>query len=115
MAINGIFRDEIELKQLDKFFAMEMGRQIHRYIKARGSMSMLEKIEQRVETLSIPERERAMAKYIDLNRKVIANLDWRMLIARSMANYCDSYNYFVKMVADEETMNFYVKRMMENM
>ena len=113
MAINGIFRDEIELKQLDKFFAMEMGRQIHRYIKARGSMSMLEKIEQRVETLSIPERERAMAKYIDLNRKVIANLDWRMLIARSMANYCDSYNYFVKMVADEETMNFYVKRMME--
>ena len=113
MAINGIFRDEIELKQLDKFFAMEMGRQIHRYMKARGSMSMLEKIEQRVETLSIPERERAMAKYIDLNRKVIANLDWRMLIARSMANYCDSYNYFVKMVADEETMNFYVKRMME--
>lgn len=113
MAIDGIFRDEIELKQLDKFFAMEMGRQIHRYIKARGSMSMLEKIEQRVETLSIPERERAMAKYINLNRKVIANLDWRMLIARSMANYCDSYNYFVKMVADEETMNFYVKRMKE--
>lgn len=111
MAIDGIFRDEIELKQLDKFFAGEMGRQIHRYIKARGSLSMLEKVERRIATLSIPEREHVMAKYIDLNRKVIADLDWRMLIARSMANFCDSYNYFVKMVADEETMNFYVDRM----
>ena len=81
MAIDGIFRDEIELKQVDKFFAGEMGRQIHRYIKARGSMSMLEKVERQVEALPIPERERVMAKYIDLNRKVIANLDWRMLIA----------------------------------
>ena len=111
MAIDGIFRDEIELKQVDKFFAGEMGRQIHRYIKARGSMSMLEKVERQVEALPIPERERVMAKYIDLNRKVIANLDWRMLIARSMANFCDSYNYFIKMVADEETMNFYENRM----
>lgn len=111
MAFEGIFRDDIEIKQVDKFFAGEMGRQIHRYIKARGSMSMLEKVEKQIETLSIPERERAMAKYIDLNRKVIANLDWRMLIARSMANFCDSYSYFVKMVSDEDTMAFYEKRM----
>lgn len=113
MAIDGIFRDEIELRQLDKFFAGEMGRQIHRYIKARGSLSMLEKVVKRIETLSIPEREHVMAKYIDLNRKVIADLDWRMLIARSMANFCDSYNYFVNMVADEQTMDFYVNRMKE--
>lgn len=58
MAIEGIFRDEIEIRQIDKFFAFEMGRQIHRYIKAHGSLSMLEKIELRIETLSIPERER---------------------------------------------------------
>lgn len=113
MAIEGIFRDEIEIGQIDKFFAFEMGRQIHRYIKAHGSLSMLEKIEQRIETLSIPEREKGMAKYIDLNRKVIENLDWRMLIARAMANYCDSYNYFLKMVADEQTMCFYEERMKE--
>lgn len=54
MAIEGIFRDEIEIVQVDKFFAGEMGRQIHRYIKARGSMSMLEKIERRIGSLSIP-------------------------------------------------------------
>lgn len=113
MAIDGIFRDEIELKQLDKFFAGEMGRQIHRYIKARGSLSMLEKVEEKLQTLTIPEREHVMAKYIDLNRKVIADLDWRMLIARSMANFCDSYTYFVEMVADKETMDFYVNRMKE--
>lgn len=113
MATEGIFHDNIEILQVDKFFAGEMSRQIHRYIKARGSLSMLEKMEQRIEKLSIPEREQAMAKYIDLNRKVISNLDWCMLIARAMANYCDSYNYFIKMVSDEETMRFYEQRMKE--
>lgn len=109
--MEGIFRDDIELRQIDKFFANEMGRQIHRYIKARGSLAMLEKIEARIQQLSVEEREKAMARYIDLNRKVIANVDWRMLIARAMANYCDSFNYFSKMVADEETMAFYEDRM----
>lgn len=109
--MEGIFRDEIETRQIDKFFASEMGRQIHRYIKARGSMEMLEKVERQIETLTVPRREKAMARYIDRNRKVVANLDWRMLIARSMANYCDSYAYFVKMIADEDTMKFYEDRM----
>lgn len=111
--MEGIFRDEIEIRQIDKFFANEMGRQIHRYIKARGSISMLNKIERTIETLTIPQREKAMARYIDRNRKVIENLDWRMLIARAMANYCDTFNYFSKMVADENTMNFYEDRMKE--
>ncbi len=111
--MEGIFRDEIEVKQIDKFFCNEMSRQIHRYIKARGSMGMLEKIEKQIETLSIPRREKAMARYIDRNRKVIENLDWRMLIARAMANFCDSYSYFMKMIADEDTMKFYEDRMKE--
>lgn len=111
--MEGIFRDEIEIKQIDKFFCNEMSRQIHRYIKACGSMGMLEKVEKQIETLSIPRREKAMARYIDRNRKVIENLDWRMLITRSMANYCDSYNYFMKMIADEDTMKFYEDRMKE--
>ena len=111
--MEGIFREEIEVKQIDKFFCNEMSRQIHRYIKARGSMGMLEKIEKQIETLSIPRREKAMARYIDRNRKVIENLDWRMLIARAMANFCDSYSYFMKMIADEDTMKFYEDRMKE--
>lgn len=111
--MEGIFRDEIEIRQIDKFFANEMGRQIHRYIKARGSLSMLNKIEKVIETLTVPKREKAMARYIDRNRKVIEGLDWRMLVARAMANYCDTFSYFTKMVADEDTMNFYVDRMKE--
>lgn len=109
--MEGIFRDEIEVTQIDKFFANEMGRQIHRYIKARGSIDMLNKIEKVIGTLTVPKREKAMARYIDRNRKVIENLDWRMLIARAMANYCDTFNYFSKMVADENTMKFYEARM----
>lgn len=110
--MEGIFREEIELRQIDKFFCAEMGRQIHRYIKAmHGSLAMMEKFEARLQQLSIPERENAIALYIDLNRKVVSDLDWRMLLARAMANFCDSYPYFCDMVADKATMDFYVARM----
>lgn len=112
--MEGIFRDEIEIRQIDKFFCDEMRRQIHRYIKAmHGSLTMLGQFEARIRQYDIPEREEAIARYIDLNRKVIKDLDWRMLIARSMANYCDSYPYFCDMVRDEETMSFYEERMKE--
>lgn len=58
-----------------------MGRQIHRYIKAmHGSLAMLEKFEARMKTLTVPQREEAMARYIDLNRKVVKDLSWRMLV-----------------------------------
>lgn len=112
--MEGIFRDEIEVRQIDKFFCAEMGRQIHRYIKAmHGSLAMMEKFELRLHQLDIPEREEAIARYIDLNRKVVASLDWRMLLARSIANYCDSYPYFFSMLSDESTLKFYIKRMKE--
>ncbi len=112
--MEGIFREEIELRQVDKFFCAEMSRQIHRYIKAmHGSLIMLNKFEARLQTLDIPARERAIALYIDLNRKVVERLDWRMLIARALANFCDSYPYFVETISDEETVNFYVERMKE--
>lgn len=110
--MEGIFRDEIETRQIDKFFCAEMSRQIHRYIKAmHGSLTMMEKFEARLQQLTIPEREEAIARYIDLNRKVVSSLDWRMLLARSIANYCDSYPYFCSMIADENTMKFYLGRM----
>ena len=112
--MEGIFRDEIEVRQIDKCFCAEMGRQIHRYIKAmHGSLAMMEKFELRLHQLDIPGREEAIARYIDLNRKVVASLDWRMLLARSIANYCDSYPYFFSMLSDESTLKFYIKRMKE--
>ena len=111
-AMEGLFREEIETRQVDKFFANEMGRQIHRYIKAmHGSLAMLEKFEARMKTLSVPQREEAMARYIDLNRKVVKDLSWRMLVARAIANYCDTFHYYVSMIGDEDTMSFYVTRM----
>lgn len=110
--MEGLFREEIETRQVDKFFACEMQRQIHRYIKAmHGSLAMLEKFEARMRTLSVPQREEAMARYIDLNRKVVKDLSWRMLVARAIANYCDTFHYFVSMIGDEDTMAFYVERM----
>ncbi len=110
--MEGLFREEIETRQVDKFFANEMGRQIHRYIKAmHGSLTMLEKFEAKMKTLTVAQREEAMARYIDLNRKVIKDLSWRMLVARAIANYCDSFHYFFSMIGDEETMAFYVDRM----
>ena len=112
--MEGIFRDEIEVRQIDKFFCDEMGRQVHRYIKAmHGSLAMLEKFEARLRQLTIPEREEVLARYIDLNRKVVKDLDWRMLVARAMANFCDSYSYFCEVMHDENTMAFYVPRMKE--
>ena len=108
--MEGLFRDEIEITQIEKFFCNEMGRQIHRYIKAHGSMTMLESVEKRLDVLPVPEREHVMTRYIDRNRRLVENMDWRMLVARSMANYCDSYDYFEKMVADKDTMAFYVDR-----
>lgn len=108
--MEGLFRDEIEITQIEKFFCNEMGRQIHRYIKAHGSMSMLESVEKRLDVLPVPQREHVMTRYIDRNRHLVENMDWRMLVARSMANFCDSYDYFEKMVADKDTMAFYVDR-----
>ena len=103
--------DPIELSELDKFVCMEMGRQIHRYIKAmRGSVNMMYRFEDQLKTLSIPEREEAIARYIDLNRKVVSGLDFRMIVARAMANYCDSYDYLDSMLHNERKFESYMKR-----
>ena len=103
--------DPIELSEMDKFVCMEMGRQIHRYIKAmRGSVNMMYRFEDQLKTLSIPEREEAIARYIDLNRKVVSGLDFRMIVARAMANYCDSYDYLDRMLHNERKFESYMKR-----
>ena len=103
--------DPIELSEMDKFVCMEMGRQIHRYIKAmRGSVNMMYRFEDQLKTLSIPEREEAIARYIDLNRKVVSGLDFRMIVARAMANYCDSYDYLDSMLHNERKFESYMTR-----
>ena len=103
--------DPIELRQIDKFVCAEMGRQIHRYIKGMsGSIKIMEKFEEAIATLSVPEKEVAIARYIDLNRKAISGLDFEIVLARSIANYCDTYDYFLTMINDENKMNFYLAR-----
>lgn len=103
--------DPIELRQIDKFVCAEMGRQIHRYIKGMsGSKKIMEKFEEAISTFSVPEKEVAIARYIDLNRKAISGLDFEIVLARAIANYCDTYDYFMTMINDKEKMDFYLKR-----
>ncbi|MGI6222130.1 MAG: hypothetical protein ACOYJG_00805 [Prevotella sp.] len=105
------YLDPIEQSEMDKFVCMEMGRQIHRYIKAmRGSVNMMNRFEERLKTLTIPERENAIAQYIDLNRKVVSGLDFRMIVARAMANYCDSFDYLEDMLHNKAKFERYMKR-----
>ena len=103
--------DPIELRQIDKFVCAEMGRQIHRYIKGMsGSKKIMDKFEEAISTFSVPEKEVAIARYIDLNRKAISGLDFEIVLARAIANYCDTYDYFLTMINDKEKMDFYLKR-----
>ena len=60
----------IEQQEIDKFVCSEMGRQIHRYIKGMsGTKQAMLKFEERLASLSVPEKEKAIAKYIDLTEK----------------------------------------------
>ncbi len=106
-----VFIDEIEIRQIDKFVCAEMGRQIHRYIKGmRGTKTMMENFEKAISTLSVPEKEVAIARYIDLNRKVLSGLDFKIILARSIANYCDTFDYMLTMINDKRRMAFYLDR-----
>ena len=104
--------DSIEMARIDKFVCDEMARQIHRYIKAmKGSKSIMLKFEEQLATLSQGEREEAIARYIDLNRKVLSGLDFKIVLARAMANYCDTFSYLVQLVNNKRKMVFYLNRM----
>ena len=106
--------DPIEVQQIDKFVCQEMGRQIHRYIKGMsGSKAIMEKFEEKLSHLSVPEKEEAIARYIDLNRKAISGLDFKIVLARAIANYCDTFEYMVQMVNDKRRMVNYMRRIKE--
>ena len=103
--------DSIELQRIDKFVCDEMARQIHRYIKAmKGSKTIMLKFEEQLATLTIPEKEKAIARYIDLNRKVLSGLDFKIVLARAMANYCDTFAYLIELVNNKRKMVFYLNR-----
>ena len=103
--------DSIELERIDKFVCDEMARQIHRYIKAmKGSKTIMLKFEEQLTTLTVEEKEKAIARYIDLNRKVLSGLDFKVVLARAMANYCDTFAYLVELVNNKRKMVFYLNR-----
>ena len=103
--------DSIELERIDKFVCDEMARQIHRYIKAmKGSKAIMLKFEEQLATLTVPEKEKAIARYIDLNRKVLSGLDFKIVLARAMANYCDTFAYLIELVNNKRKMVFYLNR-----
>ena len=106
--------DSIEMARIDKFVCDEMARQIHRYIKAmKGSKSIMLKFEEQLATLSVAEKEEAIARYIDLNRKVLSGLDFKIVLARAMANYCDTFSYLLQLVNNKRKMVFYLNRIRE--
>ncbi len=106
-----LYVDKIELAEIDKFVCCEMSRQIHRYIKGMsGSKTIMLRFEESLSKLSVPEKEKAIAKYIDLNRKAISGLDWKMVIVRAAANYCDTYSYWHRMISNPRKTVAYLQR-----
>ena len=106
-----IWTDPIEERQIDKFVCDEVGRQIHRYIKAMsGSKNTMLKFEERLSSMTTQEKEHAIALYIDLNRKVLSGLDWKIVLTRAMANYCDTFSYMLQMVNDKRRWVYYLNR-----
>ena len=106
--------DSIELERIDKFVCDEMARQIHRYIKAmKVSKTIMLKFEEQLATLTVEQKEKAIARYIDLNRKVLSGLDFKVVLARAMANYCDTFAYLIELVNNKRKMVFYLNRIRE--
>lgn len=106
--------DGVEQTQIDKFVCDEMLRQIHRYIKAMsGSIAIMHEFDNRIKGCSAEERETVIADYIDFNRKVINGLDYKMILTRAIANYCDSYDYFISMLQNQDKFKYYLERIHE--
>ncbi len=106
--------DQVEQQQIDRFICKEMSRQIHRYIKAmKGSHLHMTRFEERIQTMDYPDREQAIARYIDLNRHAIDGLDFKIVLARAMANYCDTFSYLLTLINDRNKVQYYLQRMRE--
>jgi len=103
--------DIIEQERIDKFVADELDRQIHRYIKAmKGSKRVMDEFVSHLKQLKQDDKEKAIAQYIDFHHKVIDGLDFRIVLARAYANYCDTFDYFKILLADERKFSYYLAR-----
>ncbi len=103
------YADPIEELQIRHFACKEMERQIHRYIKAmRGSKEHMLRFEETLQSMSLEDKERAIALYIDLNRKVLDGLDFKLVLARAMANYSDTYEFLVTLINDKRRIVRYL-------
>lgn len=110
--LESAYVDTIERQQIDHFVCKEMDRQIHRYIKGMsGSKKMMDRFIEHLSHLSDADKAVAIARYIDLNRRVLDGLDFKMVLVRAVANYCDTYQYFLQMVNDSRKMIYYYQRM----
>lgn len=102
---NDTIFDELELQQIDMFVCREMKRQVHRYTKAMsGSKNMMMLFEEKLSTMSDKEQQEAIAKYIDLNRRVIDGIDWKIIAARALSNYCETFSYLLELINDKRRM-----------
>lgn len=111
---NEQYADPIEERQIRHFVCKEMGRQIHRYIKAmRGSKSHMIRFEEHLQDFSLDEKEQAIARYYDLNRKAADGLDLQIILVRAMANYCDTYSYFESLMQDKAKCARYLRMITE--
>lgn len=108
------YADPIERKQIRHFVCKEMERQIHRYIKAmHGSKGHMLRFEEHLKDFSLDEKEQAIARYFDLNRKATSGLDLKIILARAMANYSDTYIYLQQLLQDEAKFERYLKMICE--
>jgi len=95
--------DDVELKQIDMFVCREMERLVCRYIKGmNGSRAMLDLVRGKLDGLGEAEKEEFLAHYIDLNRRVVDGIDWKIVLTRGIANYCENFDYFIKIVTDKQ-------------
>lgn len=103
--------DSIEIERIDKFVCDEMDRQIHRYIKAmHGSKEVMDRFVAHLKTLDLATKEKVIARYIDFNRRAVSGLDLKLVLARAFANYCDTFDFFETMIADQRRLSFYLYR-----
>lgn len=106
--------DPVEQHQIDHFACKEMSRQIHRYMKAmHGSKQTMLKFEERLSTLSEEDKEKAIARYLDLNRKALDGCDFKVILARCIANYCDTFQYMLNFINNKKKMIYYYHRIKE--
>lgn len=108
------YNDPVEHRQIRHFVCKEMERQIHRYIKAmHGSKSHLLRFEEHLKDFSLEQKEQAIARYFDLNRKAANGLDLKIILARAMANYTDTYFYLLQLLHDEAKFKRYLELIKE--